>query len=227
MVTATPQRRPPERSARRMGRPRAIPNPDPGDPREEILAAAADLFAAVGYTATSTRMIAERVGLRQASLFHHFARKDLILAELLERTLRPTMQMVVALGAAALGPAATLWALVRTDVQTLRKNPSNQSALALLPETRDEQFAWFWKRRDRLFRFYQRQIFEGIDAGLFPRATRESSPDMVFGLVESVIHARPAVRRSLSTPPLMADAALRMLGADEGIIAGARALADG
>ena len=37
---------------------------------------AAGLFESRGYTATTTREIATAVGLRQASLFHYFARKE-------------------------------------------------------------------------------------------------------------------------------------------------------
>jgi AcrR family transcriptional regulator len=68
-----------------VGRPRADPRSSTADPQEEILAAAADLFATVGYTAASTRAIAQAVGLRQASLFHYFPRKEAILDELLDR----------------------------------------------------------------------------------------------------------------------------------------------
>ena len=79
---------------RPVGRPRAVPQLVPADVREEILSAAAGLFETYGYTATSTRAIATEVGLRQASLFHYFARKDDILSELLDRTLRPTLEGV-------------------------------------------------------------------------------------------------------------------------------------
>ena len=48
--------------------------------REEILAAAAGLFAERGYAATSTRLIADTVGIRQASLYYHFANKEQILS---------------------------------------------------------------------------------------------------------------------------------------------------
>ena len=59
------------------GRPRLSTKKRPGDTaREEILDASAELFTTRGFTNTSTRVIAEAVGLRQASLYHHFATKD-------------------------------------------------------------------------------------------------------------------------------------------------------
>src|ERR1700761_5422625 len=59
------------------GRPRLEQSRRPGNTaREEILDAAAELFTNLGYASTSTRRIADAVGIRQASLYHHFATKD-------------------------------------------------------------------------------------------------------------------------------------------------------
>ncbi len=173
---------------------------------------AAELFASEGYTATSTRVIAQAVGLRQASLFHYYPRKEAILAELLDRTLRPTLEMSRRLEQADFGPEATLWALADRDVGNLCAGPHNLGALQLLPEARGDQFAWFWRRRQRLFSFYRRTIGAGVAAGLFPAGAGPSAPDLVFGLVESVITAKPVVRADPTTPAQIADAALRMLG---------------
>ena len=52
--------------------------------RDEILDAAGELFTTLGYTGTSTRTIAEAVGIRQASLYHYFKTKDDILCALLQ-----------------------------------------------------------------------------------------------------------------------------------------------
>jgi len=52
--------------------------------RERILREASRLFAKKGYHGTSTREIAEAVEIRQPSLFHHFASKDMIMAELID-----------------------------------------------------------------------------------------------------------------------------------------------
>jgi AcrR family transcriptional regulator len=200
------------RAPRPLGRPRAVPSLSGGDPREEILDAAAALFSTIGYTTTTTRTIAEAVGLRQASLFHYFARKEAILAELLDRAVRPTLDLIPELRRADLAPDATLWALVRIDVELLCRGPNNRGALFLLPEARGPQFASFWKARHRLFSFYRRQVLTGIERRAFPEADPTYAPDMVYGFVESVIIARPSVRADPGTPPAHADGALRMLG---------------
>jgi TetR/AcrR family transcriptional regulator len=63
--------------ARRPGRPR---NPIS---RDELLATARQAFAESGYAGTSMGTIAERAGLRKASLFHHFATKQALYFEVL------------------------------------------------------------------------------------------------------------------------------------------------
>ena len=55
----------------------------PTTTRERILTEASRLFAERGYDGTSTRQIADAVGIRQPSLFHHFASKQAIMEELL------------------------------------------------------------------------------------------------------------------------------------------------
>lgn len=52
--------------------------------KEEIVAEAAKLFAERGYEGASMGDLADRVGLRKASLFHHFPSKDVLYATVLE-----------------------------------------------------------------------------------------------------------------------------------------------
>jgi len=51
--------------------------------KEEIVAEATRLFAERGYEGASMGDLAERVGLRKASLFHHFSSKDVLYATVL------------------------------------------------------------------------------------------------------------------------------------------------
>jgi AcrR family transcriptional regulator len=53
--------------------------------KDEILDVATLLFAERGYEGTSMNDVAERVGMRKASLFYHFATKDALYAAALER----------------------------------------------------------------------------------------------------------------------------------------------
>lgn len=51
--------------------------------RREIIAAAAELFAEAGYTHSSMRELARRMGLTQTGVLHHFADKEELLVEVL------------------------------------------------------------------------------------------------------------------------------------------------
>jgi AcrR family transcriptional regulator len=52
-----------------------------------IVRIAASLFSRRGYTSTSIREVAEAVGLSKAGLYHHFATKEAILAEIADRAI--------------------------------------------------------------------------------------------------------------------------------------------
>jgi AcrR family transcriptional regulator len=58
---------------------------------QRILDAAEDLFARLGYRATTVREIAEAVGIRDASLYKHFASKEALYEAVLERGFRPLL----------------------------------------------------------------------------------------------------------------------------------------
>ncbi|RLV57009.1 TetR/AcrR family transcriptional regulator [Aeromicrobium phragmitis] len=55
------------------------------DPREGIVSAAAELFAAQGFHATRMSQIAQASGLRQSSIYYWFRSKDEILREIMEQ----------------------------------------------------------------------------------------------------------------------------------------------
>ncbi|PLW83302.1 TetR/AcrR family transcriptional regulator [Kineobactrum sediminis] len=56
-------------------------NQDKSNRRDDVLEAAARLFAAKGYAATSIRDIAYQVGILSGSLYYHFASKEELLLE--------------------------------------------------------------------------------------------------------------------------------------------------
>ena len=119
------------------GRPRLEQSRRPGKTaREEILDAAAELFTTLGYASTSTRRIADAVGVRQASLYHHFATKDDILDALLAGTVDEPLRLAAELLAEKGPAAARLHVLVVTDVAQLCASRWNLGALYLLPELR-------------------------------------------------------------------------------------------
>lgn len=192
------------------GRPRLEKQRRPGQtPRAEILDAAAELFTERGYANTSTRGIADAVGMRQASLYHHFATKDDILDALLADTVADPLRLATRLLAHKAPPACRLYALARFDVGQLCTSRWNLAALYLLPELRTDRFAAFRDRRDELGRHYT-TLSNAVVAECHGIAEAVALP---FRLVETVINARS----DAGHPPAEADrvipaAALRLLG---------------
>jgi AcrR family transcriptional regulator len=221
-VTQTPERKKADR-----GRPRSGETQRPDlTAADQILDASARLFAERGYAATSTRAIAEQVGIRQASLYYHFPSKEQILEVLLMRTVEPSTTAARYLDAADADAPVRLWALIAFDTRQLFTAPHNVGALYLLPEIRNDLFAPFRDERARL-----RELYSGlITASITARLRTELGPagsssttasldylvDVVFGLVESVISIRADRERDDGSALVttIAQSCLRALGHD-------------
>ena len=192
------------------GRPRLEQSRRPGKTaREEILDAAAELFTDLGYASTSTRRIADAVGVRQASLYHHFRTKDDILDALLTGTVDEPLRLAVEL-LGEKGPAAPrLHALVVADVTQLCASRWNLGALYLLPELRLDRFEQF-----RLLRAELRGRYRSLAAEVIAEYDGPAdADDLPFRLVESVINQRSDdIDCRDDQPWVIADGALRTLG---------------
>ncbi|MEH0582080.1 MULTISPECIES: helix-turn-helix domain-containing protein [Streptomyces] len=201
---------------RRVGRPRAAQRPDSGlSPRAELLTAAAELFVTRGYAATTTRAVAERAGMRQASMYHYVSGKEELLAELLESTVTPSLTYARELLADDVRAAEDrLWELCRADVEVLCGGSHNLGGLYLLPEVRTERFAGFHAVRGELKGAYRQLIAATAAGGALAKSDLDLRTDLVFGLIEGVI----LVHRSEPDRPVSefaratADAALRIAG---------------
>lgn len=191
------------------GRPRLVgPGRDGMAPRDEILDAAARLFVSKGVAGTSTRHIADAVGIRQASLYYHFANKDQIVEELLDRSIRPTVdkvEKVELLGGphGTASPTALLYVLLVLDVRTLAVAPHNAGVLARLPEVQSQDY---FKRhricRDELRDAYSRLAAQAQVTGGTPTTVPLATGpgcltlgSMLLQLVETVIRMRSGGRQ--------------------------------
>jgi AcrR family transcriptional regulator len=200
-------------SITRAGRPRLITQRRPGTTaRDEILDAAGELFTTLGYTGTSTRTIAEAVGIRQASLYHYFKTKDDILCALLSQTVTPTLSVIPRLLAAepALSAPEHLHALAIFDGSQLLSGRWNLGALYLQPELRGAGLSTFWADRERL-RLYYLALSKAIVA---ETGVHEAAADLPFRLVESLVNmwTKQPDQETLSLPEHVADACIRVLG---------------
>jgi AcrR family transcriptional regulator len=194
------------------GRPRLDQRPRRGrTPRAEILDAAGELFTTNGYANTSTRAIADAVGIRQASLYHHFAAKDDILDALLAETIAAPLELAERLRDVPDPVPARLYALAWFDVRQLCAARWNLGALYLLPELRTARFAAFRMQRHEL-----RGHYETLAAAVIAEAGGAGISDaetLPFRLVETVISIRSdEVIAPAYAERSIPDAVLRMLG---------------
>ncbi|WP_190127944.1 TetR/AcrR family transcriptional regulator [Streptomyces mashuensis] len=96
--------------------------------RAELLATAAEVFAAHGYNATTVRRIAERAGLLAGSLYYHFDSKEAMLDEILSGFLDELWARYEAVLTAGHSPRGTVEALV---TESFREIDRHRAAVAV------------------------------------------------------------------------------------------------
>jgi AcrR family transcriptional regulator len=131
--------------------------------RDEIVAAAAGIFARDGYAAVGMRDVAAAVGIRGASLYHHFASKEEILyAICLSVTQEPNEQTLPLLDAPGT-PTQRMAALVRSHLEHLhRRRVEHLVALHELAALSPGHRAVV----DEYRRYYQRRVRDVVAAGM-------------------------------------------------------------
>jgi AcrR family transcriptional regulator len=214
----------------RVGRPRAK---DPATPsvlpaRQQILDASAVLFAESGFAGTSTRAIAERVGIRQQSLYSHFGGKDDILAELLSDSVRPSIEFVESIEsgiAGTISAAGALFALASVDARTLRQSPHNIGTLYFLPELQGPRFDGFRAQRTELRDAYGRLGRAAASRTVLDSLDEQRLGTVLIQLAELVIPLRREGIDDSADEAMIATSCLRVVGLTEGEILAAKAAA--
>jgi AcrR family transcriptional regulator len=191
--------------------------------RERILYEASRLFAAMGYHATTTREIARAVGIRQPSLFHHFASKKEIMQALLTYDL-DEFSFAEKLAAQAGPAAARLYQYLRDDVALVTQSPYNLSGLYTDEVMGDPDFAQWAKRADEIHGAIEQIVRDGVSTGEFvaidPALVREAISGILLRTLMTYSGGRPG-----STPDLgdeIASFVLRAVLADTARLADVR-----
>ncbi|WP_328909608.1 TetR/AcrR family transcriptional regulator [Streptomyces sp. NBC_00234] len=96
--------------------------------RRELLATAAEVFAAQGYNATTVRKIADEAGMLAGSLYYHFDSKESMVDEILSTFLDELWKGYDAVLGAGLGPRETIEALV---TESFREIDRHRAAVAI------------------------------------------------------------------------------------------------
>lgn len=89
------------------------------DRRRELVAIAARLFCDQGYESTTVRMLADAMGIKSGSLFHHFDDKQAILHAVIESGMLRALEVVQQAMTGATTPRERLLALARAHLSTL------------------------------------------------------------------------------------------------------------
>ena len=136
--------------------------------REEILAAAAQIFRDKGYHATSMQDIAEAVHLQKGSLYHHIRSKEEILASLLDRALDLLILSMQEVMASPLSVEEKLRSAMRMYADNIAVH-SDLAAVLLLeyrnlsPRLRARHMG----RRDRFEALWRELLRQGMQQGVF------------------------------------------------------------
>jgi len=159
---ASPEFAPAEsRSPRRVGRPR-LDGRATAPPREEILLAAARLFADVGYANTTMSDIARAAGLQQSSLYYWFRSKEMILQATMAVNRLP-VDFLRGIEAQDDRPSLKLYRLLRFDTYQLCLSPFDVNEVERLAEQQPDVFIEYWEDNQRLYEGVCRLLQAGID----------------------------------------------------------------
>lgn len=148
------------------------PHPQPsgydGDRRSVIRLAATDLFAELGYRAVGMRMIAEAVGIRTSTIYHHFpSKEDLLHSIALDYTREFIEDSASTLGAGD-PPAVRLSRLVHAHIVYFSEHRREEAVglrelRELTPEHQQEVRADLRRYQER----FRDLIAEGVGDGTF------------------------------------------------------------
>lgn len=136
--------------------------------RKELIRVAARLFVDEGFDRTTVRMLAQEMGIKSGSLFHHFRDKQEILRAVIEEGMHNALAIArTALAEAGGSPQARLDAMARAHLETLLTD-RNAHVVALYEWRRldEDSRAFLVHLRDDYEALWQKVIDEALDAGL-------------------------------------------------------------
>ncbi len=166
----------------------------------EVLDAAAIEFADKGYEGASTKDIADRLGVRAASLYYYLPSKEAVLAAICESGVQEFIERLRAIHARPDCAADKIRAAVANHLSPLRKRPAGDYIRVFLRH-RHELPGGPRRTVARLASEYQNLILnifvDGIASGEFRAGLHaERATLALLGLCNSVIGARALPRSS-------------------------------
>jgi AcrR family transcriptional regulator len=160
---------------RRRGRPRHDGRAVVGDPTDEVLRAASELFGEHGVGGTTMTRIAATAGLRASSLYYYFRNRDEIVAALVARANVVSLDLIDHVATADGSSASRLRHFIEGDIEALCALPFDINEVHRIAARDRARFKDYWDERSRLQRRLGALIRAGIDAGEF----REVDPALM------------------------------------------------
>ncbi len=156
--------------------------------RDEILAAAVQIFGQKGFHATSMQDIAEAVNLQKASLYHHVSSKQEILVDVLDQALDLFIANMQAVMQSPLPPDDMLRQAMQTYMVTILQQRDLASVLLLEHRSLEpELHARHIPRRDRFEGLWRDLIHQGVEAGCYIAVDPAMTARALLGVMNWVI----------------------------------------
>jgi AcrR family transcriptional regulator len=201
------------------------PVPRRGDTKNEIRAAALELFWERGYHGTTVRQIASEAGVAVANVYHYYPSKLDLLYEIVgDATDALAFETEASIGLAPHDPVSELTAIVaahvRFHVEWQRESFVGNSEMRSLPDPLRKRYI---VKRDAQQARFRHAIERGIEEGVFSVAyPREATIALVTMCTAIALWYRP---EGMLTPEELGERytrlALQMVGADA-IVASSR-----
>ncbi|HEX7994597.1 MAG TPA: TetR/AcrR family transcriptional regulator [Streptosporangiaceae bacterium] len=164
---------------------------EPGDRHDQILAAAADLFARKGVAATTVREIADQVGILSGSLYHHFDSKEAMVDEILSPYLKDLGEACTRVTARPADPRGKLRDLIAECLAVVEAHPHAteiyQSDVNYLSQF--ERFGYLTAAAAQVRQAWLEVLNDGVLQGTF---RPDLEPPIIYRLMRDAIG--PSVR---------------------------------
>ncbi len=154
------------------------------DTREAILKTAEEMFAAHGYHGTSLQKLAAKVGIRKASLFHHFKNKQSIYEEVTDRATRELEDKIRGAISGSLSFEERLLKLIETYIESVATHPGRAHMLVRAALDQEEELGRTLAEHARpIIEAITDFISQGQDARVFRRGDPMFLIIAVMGIV--------------------------------------------
>ena len=136
--------------------------------QQEVIAAAAHVFAEQGFHATSMQDLIAATGLTAGGLYHYIGSKDRLLVLICDQLMEPLLDQVRAIAASDESPAVQLRDIVRIWMAHVERNRDHMLVFQQERHVLERGPQWRQVRR-------QRKDFEELLANVLQRGQREGS----------------------------------------------------